>query len=189
MAPKTWYIVPPSQLDEFEAFIASNVSNFDYVNQYGGGAPNVFAMKKKLYNPTILLEKAQGIKVSRIVWEAESFVAFGSRTYHVGFDTRYNIAGAKNFAYHSWFGLTINIAKQMRQVRAFPQRLLLIELFELKVTNFIINAFKEFKNTGAWRTFLADQAGVVKKPRHYCMKSRQADPYPQIKRQNGNTFK
>lgn len=79
---------------EIEAFIASNILNCDYVNEYDGGAPQVLAMQMMLCNPSIMLMKAQGTKDFRTIQGARASVFLGSWTYQEGFITGYNIAAA-----------------------------------------------------------------------------------------------
>lgn len=62
IAPKIWYIVTPSQCKKFEAFIASNLLDSDYANEYDVLAPRVLGVRTILFNPTVLLARAQKLK-------------------------------------------------------------------------------------------------------------------------------
>lgn len=96
-----------------------------------------------------IVQKAQGKVVSRMVREFETFEILGFKTYHVGFNTGYNIAAGTNLVDHFCPGSAINISKRTEQVRAYSQCLLPIELINKKETNFIINIFREHMSTVA----------------------------------------
>lgn len=85
-----------------KTFYFIKVINSDYVNVYDAGGRQVFAMKTTLFDPTILLEKAQGIRASRIVREVGTFVVLGFRTYRSEFNNGYNIVAATSCGDHLW---------------------------------------------------------------------------------------
>ncbi|KAL8614742.1 hypothetical protein ACOMHN_055300 [Nucella lapillus] len=92
--PKTWYGVPGSAADQFEAVMRQAAP--ELFEQ----APDLLHQLTTIMNPNILMDR--GVPIYRTDQQAGEFVVTFPRAYHAGFNNGYNFAEAVNFCPSDW---------------------------------------------------------------------------------------
>ncbi|XP_014249418.1 lysine-specific demethylase lid-like [Cimex lectularius] len=95
--PKTWYGVPGSYAEQFEATM-KQVAPELFQTQ-----PDLLHQLTTIMNPNVLMKA--GVPVYRTDQEAGEFVITFPRAYHAGFNQGYNFAEAVNFAPADWLSM------------------------------------------------------------------------------------
>lgn len=109
-------------------------------------------------------ERCKAWKFSELSKRWENFVIFASRTYLHGRNPEYNIMAATNLADPPRLGPAIKIVRRRKQLKAYTQRLLPVELVVGIEISFTINAFEENKNILVSKNFLTSE--VIAAPKH-----------------------
>jgi jumonji domain-containing protein 2 len=92
-APKSWYVVPPSDGKKMEKFARKYLSSFQCKD----------AIKHKVFMPSPRSLEKRGIRFGRIRQEEGEFVVTFPYGYHGGFNNGINIAEAINFGTAYWY--------------------------------------------------------------------------------------
>ncbi|XP_045539798.1 lysine-specific demethylase lid [Papilio machaon] len=92
--PKTWYGVPGSKAEQFEAAMKAEAPELFQLQ------PDLLHQLVTIMNPNILMKA--GVPVYRTDQHAGEFVITFPRAYHAGFNQGYNFAEAVNFTPADW---------------------------------------------------------------------------------------
>ncbi|XP_049881444.1 lysine-specific demethylase lid-like isoform X2 [Pectinophora gossypiella] len=92
--PKTWYGVPGSKAEQFEAAMKAEAPELFHLQ------PDLLHQLVTIMNPNILMKA--GVPVYRMDQHAGEFVITFPRAYHAGFNQGYNFAEAVNFTPADW---------------------------------------------------------------------------------------
>ncbi|KAL0859382.1 hypothetical protein ABMA27_010573 [Loxostege sticticalis] len=92
--PKTWYGVPSSKAEQFEAAMKAEAPELFQLQ------PDLLHQLVTIMNPNILMKA--GVPVYRTDQHAGEFVITFPRAYHAGFNQGYNFAEAVNFTPADW---------------------------------------------------------------------------------------
>ncbi|XP_028172031.1 lysine-specific demethylase lid isoform X3 [Ostrinia furnacalis] len=92
--PKTWYGVPSSKAEQFEAAMKSEAPELFQLQ------PDLLHQLVTIMNPNVLMKA--GVPVFRTDQHAGEFVITFPRAYHAGFNQGYNFAEAVNFTPADW---------------------------------------------------------------------------------------
>ncbi|KAG7296889.1 hypothetical protein JYU34_019753, partial [Plutella xylostella] len=92
--PKTWYGVPGSKAEQFEAAMKAEAPELFQLQ------PDLLHQLVTIMNPNILMKA--GVPVYRTDQHAGEFVITFPRAYHAGFNQGYNFAEAVNFTPPDW---------------------------------------------------------------------------------------
>ncbi|KAJ0171215.1 hypothetical protein K1T71_013414 [Dendrolimus kikuchii] len=92
--PKTWYGVPTSKAEQFEAAMKAEAPELFQLQ------PDLLHQLVTIMNPNILMKA--GVPVYRLDQHAGEFVVTFPRAYHAGFNQGYNFAEAVNFTPADW---------------------------------------------------------------------------------------
>ncbi|XP_050678384.1 lysine-specific demethylase lid [Leptidea sinapis] len=92
--PKTWYGVPSSKAEQFEAAMKAEAPELFHLQ------PDLLHQLVTIMNPNILMRA--GVPVYRTDQHAGEFVITFPRAYHAGFNQGYNFAEAVNFTPADW---------------------------------------------------------------------------------------
>lgn len=92
--PKTWYGVPSSKAEQFEAAMKAEAPELFQLQ------PDLLHQLVTIMNPNILMKA--GVPVYRMDQHAGEFVITFPRAYHAGFNQGYNFAEAVNFTPADW---------------------------------------------------------------------------------------
>ncbi|CAB3255151.1 unnamed protein product [Arctia plantaginis] len=92
--PKTWYGVPSSKAEQFEAVMKAEAPELFQLQ------PDLLHQLVTIMNPNILMKA--GVPVYRMDQHAGEFVITFPRAYHAGFNQGYNFAEAVNFTPADW---------------------------------------------------------------------------------------
>ncbi|GBP65085.1 hypothetical protein EVAR_46879_1, partial [Eumeta japonica] len=92
--PKTWYGVPGSKAEQFEAAMKAEAPELFQLQ------PDLLHQLVTIMNPNILMKA--GVPVYRVDQHAGEFVITFPRAYHAGFNQGYNFAEAVNFTPADW---------------------------------------------------------------------------------------
>ncbi|XP_060807535.1 lysine-specific demethylase 5 [Amyelois transitella] len=92
--PKTWYGVPSSKAEQFEAAMKAEAPELFQLQ------PDLLHQLVTIMNPNILMKA--GVPVFRTDQHAGEFVITFPRAYHAGFNQGYNFAEAVNFTPADW---------------------------------------------------------------------------------------
>nr|XP_049705710.1 lysine-specific demethylase lid isoform X1 [Helicoverpa armigera] len=92
--PKTWYGVPSSKAEQFEAAMKAEAPELFQLQ------PDLLHQLVTIMNPNVLMKA--GVPVYRMDQHAGEFVITFPRAYHAGFNQGYNFAEAVNFTPADW---------------------------------------------------------------------------------------
>ncbi|RVE52903.1 hypothetical protein evm_002380 [Chilo suppressalis] len=92
--PKTWYGVPSSKAEQFEAAMKAEAPELFQLQ------PDLLHQLVTILNPNVLMKA--GVPVYRTDQHAGEFVITFPRAYHAGFNQGYNFAEAVNFTPADW---------------------------------------------------------------------------------------
>ncbi|XP_041984302.1 lysine-specific demethylase lid isoform X2 [Aricia agestis] len=92
--PKTWYGVPSSKAEQFEATMKAEAPELFQLQ------PDLLHQLVTIMNPNVLMKA--GVPVYRCDQNAGEFVITFPRAYHAGFNQGYNFAEAVNFTPADW---------------------------------------------------------------------------------------
>ncbi|XP_047540881.1 lysine-specific demethylase lid [Vanessa atalanta] len=92
--PKTWYGVPSSKAEQFEAAMKAEAPELFQLQ------PDLLHQLVTIMNPNVLMKA--GVPVYRTDQHAGEFVITFPRAYHAGFNQGYNFAEAVNFTPADW---------------------------------------------------------------------------------------
>nr|XP_018903595.1 PREDICTED: lysine-specific demethylase 5B isoform X1 [Bemisia tabaci] len=120
---KTWYGVPGSHADEFEAAIQEIAPELFHAQ------PDLLHQLVTIVNPNDLMER--GVPIFRVDQGPGEFVITFPRAYHAGFNQGFNFAEAVNFAPADWITMgrdCISHYSSMRRTNVFSHDELTVKL-------------------------------------------------------------
>jgi histone demethylase JARID1 len=127
---KTWYGVPASDADAFEATMRSQMPDLFEAN------PDLLFHLTTTLSPAILLD--HGVSVTRLDQRPGDIVVTFPRAYHAGFNHGFNLAEAVNFALPDWlpFGRACaDLYKEYKKAPVFSHDALVIAAIRERQTS------------------------------------------------------